>query len=262
MKTMRGAALGAVMVSDNAEYTLFELDARKAVFADPAVTGLDFRKVSPVRYTDTVESGAPFELVLGQSYDRDWQLELDGKAIPDEKHFAAGNVNGWQVDSTDRHDFDVYYKRQDIYAYSAVLSLATFAFDSGVLAIALAKRRDRIKRSLAEKNCVIRINISRLCDSMQAAVLSAIAGLGAQQEQDAIVLPSSEAKDVMALLEKALAGSDYVAAENMQEKGEIAVLRKGEIEQLGLYLCGYCALVFASELERNLHQRAHYFGFG
>jgi hypothetical protein len=109
---------------------------------------------------------------------------------------------------------------------------------------------------------VIRINISRLCDSMQRAILSAVADLGAQQEQDAIVLSSSEAKDVMARLEKALAGSDYVTAEDMQEKGVIAVLRKGNIEQLGLYLCGYCAMVFASELERNLHQRAHYFGFG
>lgn len=111
-------------------------------------------------------------------------------------------------------------------------------------------------------NCVIRVSISHLCDSMREAVLSAVADLGAQQEQDAITLPGAEAKDVMAHLEKALAGSDYVAAEDMEEKGVIAVLRKGNIEQLGLYLCGYCAMVFASELERNLHQRAHYFGFG
>src|SRR2546426_1045225 len=115
---------------------------------------------------------------------------------------------------------------------------------------------------LCRKNCVIRIGISRLCDSMQAAVLSAVADLGAQREQNAITLPGAETKDVMARLEEALADSDYVAAEDMHEKGEIAVLRKGEIEQLGLYLCGYCAMVFASDIERNLHQRVHYFGFG
>lgn len=106
------------------------------------------------------------------------------------------------------------------------------------------------------------VSVSRVCDDMMPAVLSALESPGMQRDRDAITLPDAEAKDVLALLEKALAGSDYIAAENTQEKGEIAVLKRGDIEQLGLYLCGYCAMVFGSDIERNVHQRAHYFGFG
>ena len=111
---------------------------------------------------------------------------------------------------------------------------------------------------------MVLVGVSRVCDDMMPVVLSALESLGMQRDGDAIILPDAgaEAKDVLAILEKALSGSDYVAAENMQEKGEIAVLKRGDIEQLGLYLCRYCAMVFASDIERNVHQRAHYFGFG
>lgn len=108
----------------------------------------------------------------------------------------------------------------------------------------------------------MRIIISRVCDDARPAILSALAGLEMQHDIDAIILPGAEAKKVLQLLEKALAGSDYVAAENTQDASEIAILKSGDIEQLGLYLCGYCAMVFGSEVERNAHQRVHYFGFG
>jgi hypothetical protein len=111
---------------------------------------------------------------------------------------------------------------------------------------------------------MVRISILRVCDDARAAVFAALAGREMQQGGDdaIIILPDAEAKDVLQSLEKALAGTDYVAAENTQEKGEIAILKSGDIEQLGLYLCGYCAMVFGSDIERNVHQRAHYFGFG
>ncbi|MEO9294351.1 MAG: hypothetical protein ABI347_01985 [Nitrososphaera sp.] len=109
----------------------------------------------------------------------------------------------------------------------------------------------------------MKVSISRVCDDARPAVFAALASRKMRQDGDAIIiLPDAEAKDILQLLEKALAGTGYVAAENMQEKGEIAILKSGEIEQLGLYLCGYCAMVFGSDIERNVHQRVHYFGFG
>ena len=108
----------------------------------------------------------------------------------------------------------------------------------------------------------MRVVISRVCDDTMPAILSALSGLEMQHDIDAIILSGAKAKEVLQLLEKALAGSDYVAVENTQEAGEIAILKSGDIEQLGLYLCGYCAMVFGSEIERNAHQRVHYFGFG
>lgn len=107
------------------------------------------------------------------------------------------------------------------------------------------------------------VNISQVCDEARPAVLSALAGLGAEQDEDNKVrVQEAEARQVVAVLQKALAGSGYCAVENMQDASEIAILKEGDIEQLGLYLCGYCAMVFRSDLERNLHQRVHYFGFG
>ncbi|MGI0019328.1 MAG: hypothetical protein ACREAY_02535 [Nitrososphaera sp.] len=106
------------------------------------------------------------------------------------------------------------------------------------------------------------VTISQVCDESRPAVLSALAGLGAEKVEDRVKVQEAEGRQVVALLGKALAGSGYVAVENMQDASEIAVLKEGDIEQLGLYLCGYCAMVFRSDLERNLHQRVHYFGFG
>jgi hypothetical protein len=109
---------------------------------------------------------------------------------------------------------------------------------------------------------VLWISISRACDELKPSILAALKGLVPADNRDGRLGLEGEPKAVLALLEKALEGSDCVAVENMQDESEIAVLKKGDIEQLGLYLCGYCAMVFGSDLERNLHQRVHYFGFG
>jgi hypothetical protein len=55
---------------------------------------------------------------------------------------------------------------------------------------------------------------------------------------------------------------DYIVAGNNDDPLEIAILKKGDIEQLGLFICGFCPMVFRSEVEKNIHQRVHYFGFG
>lgn len=115
------------------------------------------------------------------------------------------------------------------------------------------------------------VSISHVCDESRPAVLSALAQLGAAENhveeeegkgRGRIMVPEAETLHVVALLGKALAGSGYVAVENVQDASEIAVLKEGDLEQLGLYLCGYCAMVFRNDVERNLHQRVHYFGFG
>ena len=108
----------------------------------------------------------------------------------------------------------------------------------------------------------MKVVISRVCDDTRPAIRSAVFGLQMQYDTDALILPGADAKKVLQLLEKALVGSYYVVAENTQDTEEIAILKSGDIEQLGLYLCGYCAMVFSSEVERNAHQRIHYFGFG
>ena len=52
---------------------------------------------------------------------------------------------------------------------------------------------------------------------------------------------------------------DYVISENTHDQSEIAILRKGDIEQLGIFVCMHCSMVFESETQRTVHQRIHYF---
>lgn len=70
-------------------------------------------------------------------------------------------------------------------------------------------------------------------------------------------------KSVKATIEKLLDENDiwnFVVAENTEKENEIAILKKGDIEQLGIYLCTHCGISFESEIQRIVHQRIHYLG--
>lgn len=53
--------------------------------------------------------------------------------------------------------------------------------------------------------------------------------------------------------------SDYVIAENSRDDNELVILKKGDIEQIGLFICMHCSMIFGSAEERSEHLRAHYF---
>lgn len=103
----------------------------------------------------------------------------------------------------------------------------------------------------------IRIDISRLCEASRQAVLDELEA----SEADGSIIALGSLIQVTQAVTKILP-KGYVVAESTDEPTTLAVLKEGNIEQLGLYLCGYCATVFHNEVERNLHQRAHFFGFG
>jgi flagellar biosynthesis/type III secretory pathway chaperone len=51
----------------------------------------------------------------------------------------------------------------------------------------------------------------------------------------------------------------YIIAENIEEENEIAILKQGDMEQFGIYICTHCGMSFESEIQRTVHQRIHYF---
>lgn len=104
---------------------------------------------------------------------------------------------------------------------------------------------------------MIRVDISRLCADLKPAILGALSA----DDGDVVIVHEDDIGKVKQVLEKKLP-EDYVVAENTEDPEELAVLKKGDLEQLSLYFCSFCAMVFGSETERNLHQRVHYFGFG
>ncbi len=106
---------------------------------------------------------------------------------------------------------------------------------------------------------MIKVDISHLCAELRPAVLDVLAA--DNSDGTVVIVQENDIKKVKQSLEKALP-ADYVVAENMEDPGELAILKNGDLEQLSLYFCSYCAMIFGSETERNLHQRVHFFGFG
>jgi transcription elongation factor Elf1 len=53
--------------------------------------------------------------------------------------------------------------------------------------------------------------------------------------------------------------NDYIVAENTEVENEIAILKQGDMEQFGIYICTHCGMSFESEIQRTVHQRIHYF---
>ena len=116
---------------------------------------------------------------------------------------------------------------------------------------------------------VVIVNVSSACQELRLQILSMLkeqfaGGIEECGDEGQIVLAAEQdAQKVKALVEELLeARDDYVVAESSEDPNEIAVLKKGDIQQLGLFVCGYCPMVLKSEIERSIHQRVHYFGFG
>ncbi len=106
---------------------------------------------------------------------------------------------------------------------------------------------------------MVKVDISHLCAELRPAILDVLA---VENSNDTVVIvQDNDIQKIKHALERALP-ADYVVAENTQDPEELAILKNGDLEQLSLYFCSYCAMVFGSETERNLHQRVHFFGFG
>ena len=66
-------------------------------------------------------------------------------------------------------------------------------------------------------------------------------------------------KDILKLVLQNSSMDDYIVAEDLEYENTFVILKEGDIEQLGLLLCDFCGLACASEDEKYIHQRAHYF---
>lgn len=51
---------------------------------------------------------------------------------------------------------------------------------------------------------------------------------------------------------------EYVVVQDTESEDTLALLKQGDIEQLGILSCDFCGAAFNSEDEKYIHQRAHY----
>lgn len=115
---------------------------------------------------------------------------------------------------------------------------------------------------------VIKVDVSRLSDSLKEIIVSVFDQKSILQKQSNInknIIVLDNENDILRIkqiLEEILIDNvinEYLIAENTKEENEIAILKRGDIEQLGIYICAHCGMLFDSELQRTIHQRIHYF---
>ena len=113
---------------------------------------------------------------------------------------------------------------------------------------------------------VVKIDLSYIPSNVQHIVLDIVERrVSSQKESSGRVITLSNERSVERIkhiLEEGLRLrdlNDYVISENTLDETEIAVLKKGDIEQLGIYVCMHCGMVFESEIQRTIHERVHYF---
>lgn len=69
-------------------------------------------------------------------------------------------------------------------------------------------------------------------------------------------------EDFKAILRDVLARNhldNFIIAEDTETENTFAILREGDLEQFGLYICKHCGTTFKSIDERMVHERIHYF---
>jgi putative ribosome biogenesis GTPase RsgA len=115
---------------------------------------------------------------------------------------------------------------------------------------------------------VIKVDVSRLSDSLKEIIVSIFEQKSILQRQSnfnkniLVLVNENDVQSIKQILEDTLKSNlinDYLVAENTKEQNEIAILKRGDIEQLGIFICAHCGMLFESELQRTIHQRIHYF---
>ncbi len=71
--------------------------------------------------------------------------------------------------------------------------------------------------------------------------------------------PIEEFAEVLNSLLQKNSINDYVVVQDMDKENTLTVLKVGDLEQLGIFVCDFCGAVLDSQDGKYIHQRAHYF---
>jgi pyridoxal/pyridoxine/pyridoxamine kinase len=112
---------------------------------------------------------------------------------------------------------------------------------------------------------VITIDLSYVPDRVRSLIRKSIDLKYHPNQNECMILLQDEAnvEKIKSILEQILKENtieDFVVTENTEKENEITLLKQGDLEQLGIFLCTHCGVSFGSEIQRVVHQRIHYFG--
>jgi hypothetical protein len=112
---------------------------------------------------------------------------------------------------------------------------------------------------------VVTIDLSYVPDRIRSLIRESIDLKYHPNQNECMIILQNEAntKEIKTMLEQILKENtidDLVVTENTEKENEITLLKQGDLEQLGIFLCTHCGVSFGSEIQRIVHQRIHYFG--
>ena len=112
---------------------------------------------------------------------------------------------------------------------------------------------------------VIIINLSRVCTELRPAILSLLSRQISKvndiqdnvgEQQICILAEKADVPKIKNMIEIEFSRNtdfdDYLITCNNDNPSEIDILKKGDLEQLGLFICGFCPMIFQSEVEKNI----------
>jgi hypothetical protein len=114
----------------------------------------------------------------------------------------------------------------------------------------------------------IRVDISYLPEDLKNIILDSVELKSTldhktNNDKDVIIFNmENNVQKIKQIIQDILSQNDvnaYIVAENSEKENEITILKQGDMEQFGIYICAHCAMSFESEIQRTIHQRIHYF---
>jgi len=119
----KGEHLLNTKVAEDYQVSLVEIkpDIPEVKVENPAE--INFKKVNPTKYIVDVDAKKPFTLVFSESYHPKWKAFIDGKAIPDDKHFVVnGYANGFMIDKIGKYQIILEFTPQRLFYIGLIIS--------------------------------------------------------------------------------------------------------------------------------------------
>jgi hypothetical protein len=137
-------------------------------------------------------------------------------------------------------------------------------FDIHILPTRFFLNKNLISYKVKSLIVAVIIDISRAPKFLKSIIHKEIARFHVTDMNDSYLKMDQECnrQRVKSFLEEVFCAhslSDYVIAENSRDDDVLVIMKKGDIEQIGLFICIHCSMIFGSAEERSEHLRAHYF---
>lgn len=116
---------------------------------------------------------------------------------------------------------------------------------------------------------VVKIDLSHLPVGLKSTIMNSqeFSSLTKDNHYDSnddlvcLQLPQESRDEIIKILTVILSKSNiegYSVVENMIDKNEIAILKSGDLEEIGIFICAHCGTPFQSHEQMMIHQRMHY----